>query len=262
MSAESGLNRVEYDNPPIVRAVLQVLLSWNHAEMLEVVDEFEEEAKKKFKSVERLKLNEFQVRFSSSGMEQVRKESQTGLKCEVATGHYVLVELESAPKGDGVAKRGLRCVQDGAYRGREELLDGMRWWLDRIRKSKPNVVSDRISCLALNRITPGVPDDETYEISDYLVPTFELGDKRLQLFNRFRHEIELNLTELADSATRGIVVAETARPGISLMIDIVKEAEFALGDVETGLRFVKDIETHVFENCITEKTRSMYGRRK
>ena len=246
----SELRRIVYDNPPIVSAVMQVRLSWNQAEMLQAMERFQGEAQEFFQSIEPTFVNEIQVHARPDGVSQRRTSSPSGLKCIVSDA--VTINLEPT---------GLRSIHVGEYQGRESLIEGLMWWIERLASLEHAPQAVRVSSLVENRIVPPIQPGETYRIEHYIVPRFEFVDERMQLFPKFSHNIELDLSEMAQLPTRGKVTINVSpeTEGLLISIDVLIDDECPLDQVEDRMRHVKNIETHVFEECITDTTRNLYG---
>jgi hypothetical protein len=250
-----GLDRQDYENPPIVTVAVQVMLSWTNEEMLRVAEHFESAAKGVFVSVEPTVQQE--ITFATGapdGVSQNFKTSPTGLKCTDDAGTVTFLE-----------PAGLRSLHLGKYPGRDQVIKGILWWCDRINEACPNLLAVRVSTLIENHIEP--PEHGLYRIEDYLVPEFEFTDPRINIFETFEHRLRIDLSEVAGKAMTGIVIIrkpadpDNGKFGIGLVIDVMELSQTALSDVRARVEEVKNVETHVFENVITKKTKDLYGPR-
>jgi len=156
------------------------------------------------------------------------------------------------------AADGFIVRHEGAYTSRDALFSHIDTLIQTIEGFDSTLVAERVSVLVNSLI---VPESTPYRIEDYVVPKFEFTDESLNTFAAFRHDIWIDLSQLAESVTGRVVIESVPQPtyGVSLNIDVLDHASSELHGVKAKLVRVKDIETHVFESIVTDNTRRLYG---
>lgn len=243
------LLRREYAHPDILFAVAQVFVGWSDEEMVSVCAAIAPSLAKEFGD-----LNP-RTRFS---LQMEARDGQHG--SSVATSHPAGFECRLDEKGSViiVGPEGVLTKYMAPYPGREALFAPLLRALDLIREAGFEPPARRVSVALRNHIEPRT--DESYAIEDYVVPKYDFGRDELGLYVRFKHDVHLDLGALRENLL-GQVILETTNEGlgIDVTVDIMDFTEGGFSSVEHRLRFVKDVESHVFECTITDETRKLYG---
>lgn len=146
----------------------------------------------------------------------------------------------------------------GPYPGREKLFENLLHPLEVIEKSGYSYSAKRVSVLVKGNIDP---DREEFTIQDYVAPRFEFNGSGLDFFQQFRHEVVIGLREVGPDFQAKVILesATEGRKGIDLTVDVLDHRESAWSAIPDRLRAVKDLESHIFEATITDRTRELYG---
>ena len=173
--------------------------------------------------------------------------TKQGLLIQTPVGHELIVD-----------PNGFLVVLKGSYPGRDTIFELVDWMAKIIADVLPTATVTRASVLFSCNIKP---PGERFQIEDYVTPRFELQGAELNNYLEFSHRVAIDLSAWLQLPVRSIVTIETdrLRGGILVSIDAHDDRVTPLDQVGDRIRFVKDVESHVFEATITDKTRDLYG---
>lgn len=146
----------------------------------------------------------------------------------------------------------------GPYQGRENLISMITRVIEILQRHEAAVKIARTSIAVKSNIDPPF---ERYLIEDYVVPAFNFGHESVNTFAYYRHDVALDLQHIAPNLIAKVVIEcpTDGRTGIDVTIDALDHRICELSDAYERLEFVKNVETHVYEQTITDKTRELNG---
>lgn len=243
------LRRRQYANPAIVTAVVQIVLDWDVPRMQAFCQAIDEEARQTFSGVLKQNLKQFDFEVIDGGAQAPKVQEGPG---------GVVIQVDGSGSQITIEPSGYRVLLQGPYPGRERLFGLSEWVACRLSQFFGDLTVKRASILYESHI---LPQADIFQIEDYIVPRFELDDEALSFFQEFRHVIALDLSRLVEGPIRAIlrVGSDLQRGGFSVIVDVLDESTSNLNDIQKRIQKVKDIETHIFECTIKDKTRQLYG---
>lgn len=244
----SDLLRRQYERPAILAAQVQVLLDWDPKQMESFVETIDAEARAAFPGVSHNVENTVNFEFRDEQPSQSVTRSFDGATIALDEhGSQLLIEAS-----------GYRIALKGPYPGRERLFELSTWMEERLNSFDPDLHSTRVSVVFQANVDPG---DSLFEISDYIVPRFEFADPKLNFFRYFLNDVMIDLSHVKDGPYRCRVAVGTSpqHSGFNVMVDVLDDGRTPVSQVKERLETVKALESHVFENLITDKTRELYG---
>lgn len=239
--------RNEYQDPGVISAVAQVVLDWTSDQMHAFCKSTRETADQTFRQVTENTIQSVNFDLSQPVPVQTVKQEFGGSTIDLGDGGFIIIE-----------PTGFRVALGSPYPGRIRLLELVQWVTDQIKLAQPLRRVTRVSIIYTANIDPG---EGAFRIEEYIVPNFEFADPALNTFDAFRHDVMINLTEAVSLSHRARIVIETSgvRRGVDFSVDVLDDANTDLNQVQKRLEVVKDLETHIFESIITQRTREIYG---
>jgi uncharacterized protein (TIGR04255 family) len=247
----SNLLRNEYTKPNILICAAQIMTGWSVDELTEV----SRISQPALEAVFGLGLQRTRYDLSlqaSPGQPAVQNLNQMfgGLEFKLDDrGSLLWLDVE-----------GVIVSLVGPYPGRDSLFSAMTRPIEILKQSGASVAPGRISVVVKANIP--VPEGINYKIDDYILPRFEFQDSHLNTLLDYRHEIAIDLSAISHEGVVAKVTVESGREGrlgIDVTVDVLDYQASDTDDISSRLRLVKDLESHVFESLITDKTRELYG---
>lgn len=175
-------------------------------------------------------------------------------------GEFGGLEFKLSPEGSflWIGHEGIVVHLSAPYPGREKLLDYILQTLAIFEAKGLFFEVKRTSVLLGNNVDP---HQEKLIINDYIDVNPEFPDPNLKTLVAFKHEFTIDLTNMAPNVLAKVTIegATQGRSGIDIKIDVLDHTPAQFSDVTSLWTATKNLQSHIFETIITDRTRELYG---